>query len=251
MPHQLLASAEDVVTTIPVKGIRKVIADRMMQSLQSAAQLTLQASVKAASLQAFRKKAKANAEVLGLPNITIGDMINFAVVKTLGRFPELNAHFLGKTIEQHSQVHLGVAVDTDRGLLVPVLRNASSMSLTQLSTAFKPLAKSAQDGSIEGDDLSGSTFTVTNLGNLGIDHFTPVLNVPEVAILGVGGLQVKPVRGANGEVEFVDTIALSLTIDHQALDGAPAARFLQAWSPRSKTSISHSLNKLAKYQGNE
>ena len=222
------AVGEDHITTIPVKGIRKVIADRMMNSLQSAAQLTLQATVKATSLQQFRRKAKAQAEILGLPNITIGDMINFAVVKTLARFPELNAHFLGKTIEQHSAVHLGVAVDTERGLLVPVLRHAETMSLAQLSESFKPLAKQAQDGSIEGDLLSGSTFTVTNLGNLGIDHFTPVLNVPEVAILGVGGLQVKPFRNAAGEVEFIDSIALSLTIDHQALDGAPAARFLQA-----------------------
>jgi pyruvate dehydrogenase E2 component (dihydrolipoamide acetyltransferase) len=214
--------------TIPVKGIRKVIAERMHGSLSSTAQLTMNTSAKATALQAYRAKAKANAEALGLPNITINDMILFAVSRVLPRFPEMNAHFLGKTIEQFDAIHLGVAVDTDRGLLVPVLKDADLLSLAGISSTFKPIAKAAQAGTIEPELLSGSTFTVTNLGASGIESFTPVLNAPEVAILGVGGLTLRPYANKEGGVDHIPTLGLSLTIDHQGLDGGPAARFLQA-----------------------
>lgn len=214
------------VTEIPVKGIRKVIAERMHASLQNSAQLTMTASFCAESLLAYRKQLKAQAEQLGLPNITINDMIVFAVSRVLKRHPQLNAHFLGDKILQFADVHIGVAVDTDRGLLVPVLRNADQRSLASISQTFKPLAIACQEGKASPDDLQGGTFTITNLGALGIETFTPVLNVPEVAILGVGGLQLKPYPGADGEVAFKQSISLSLTIDHQAADGAPGARFL-------------------------
>ncbi|NRA37695.1 MAG: 2-oxo acid dehydrogenase subunit E2 [Planctomycetes bacterium] len=212
---------------IAVRGIRKVIAERMQASLSQSAQLTLQASFKAAALQKYRAQGKSNAEQMGLPNITINDMIVFAVSRVLQRHPQLNAHFLGSSIRQFRDVHIGIAVDTERGLLVPVLRHVNLRSLSSVSAAFKPLAISCQQGKASPDDLQGGTFTITNLGNMGIDHFTPVLNVPEVAILGVGGIQLKPYREADGSVDFADSIALSLTIDHQAVDGAPAARFLK------------------------
>ena len=221
-------AAPGATTEIPVKGIRKVIAERMRASLTSSAQLTLNSRFDARALQAYRKQCKANAEQLGLPNITINDMIVFAVSRVLPRFPECNAHFLGDRIVQHADVNLGVAVDTDRGLLVPVLPQANHKTLAQLASEFKPVAKAAQDGRIDPERLQGGTFTITNLGALGIEYFTPVLNVPEVAILGVGGISLTPSRAADGSVEFIDTISLSLTIDHQALDGAPAARFLAA-----------------------
>ena len=214
------------VTEIPVKGIRKVIAERMHASLQNSAQLTMTASFCAESLLTYRKQLKAQAEQLGLPNITINDMIVFAVSRVLKRHPQLNAHFLGDKILQFADVHIGVAVDTERGLLVPVLRNADQRSLASISQTFKPLAIACQEGKASPDDLQGGTFTITNLGALGIETFTPVLNVPEVAILGVGGLQLKPYPGADGEVVFKQSISLSLTIDHQAADGAPGARFL-------------------------
>jgi pyruvate dehydrogenase E2 component (dihydrolipoamide acetyltransferase) len=214
-------------TTIPVKGIRKIIADRMRQSLSSSAQLTLNATAKAATLQAWRAKAKDKAEALGLPAVTVNDLILFAVARTLPRFPGLNAHWQGDKIVQYGAVHLGMAVDTERGLMVPVLKDAHAKTLAQIATDAKALAKAAQAGKATPDQLSGSTFSVTNVGALGIEYFTPVLNTPEVAILGVGAITLRPYQGASG-VEFIPSLHLSLTIDHQALDGAPAARFMQA-----------------------
>jgi pyruvate dehydrogenase E2 component (dihydrolipoamide acetyltransferase) len=214
-------------TEIPVKGIRKIIAERMRQSLSSSAQLTLHATAKAATLQAWRAKAKEKAELLGLPAVTVNDLVLFAVARTLSKHPALNAYWQGDKIVQHGSVHLGMAVDTERGLLVPVVRDCHAKTLAQISTDARALAKAAQAGKAGPEQLSGSTFSVTNVGALGIEYFTPVLNTPEVAILGVGAIGLKPYEGKNG-VEFIPSMYLSLTIDHQALDGAPAARFLQA-----------------------
>ncbi len=219
--------ASGATTAIPVKGIRKIIADRMRQSLAGSAQLTMTATAKAATLQAWRARAKAQADALALPAATVNDLILFAVARTLVRFPTLNAHWQGDQIVQHGAVHLGMAVDTERGLMVPVLRDAHAKSLAQISADAKALAKAAQAGKATPDQLSGSTFSVSNLGALGIESFTPVLNTPEVAILGVGAITLRPYQGATA-VEFIPSIHLSLTIDHQANDGAPAARFLQA-----------------------
>ncbi len=221
------ASVPGSVTENPVKGIRKIIAERMRQSLTSSAQLTLHATAKAATLQAWRAKAKDKAELLGLPAVTVNDLVLFAVARTLAKHPALNAYWQGDKIVQHGSVHLGMAVDTERGLLVPVVRDCHAKTLAQISTDARALAKAAQAGKAGPDQLSGSTFSVTNVGALGIEYFTPVLNTPEVAILGVGAIGLKPYEGKNG-VEFIPSMHLSLTIDHQALDGAPAARFLQA-----------------------
>jgi len=211
---------------IPVKGIRKIIAERMKASLTSTAQLTLYRSFNASSIQVYRTKVKKHGELFGIPPVTINDIIVYAAVRTLLRHPDLNAHFLGNKILQYPNVHVGIAVDTPRGLMVPVVHNADQMNLTTLSGSIRPLAKACQEGNIQPDLLSGGTFTITNLGSLGIESFTPVLNAPEVAILGVGGIFLKPVKTAHG-VEHVDAMNLSLTIDHQAVDGAPGARFLQ------------------------
>lgn len=221
------AAGSGASTEIKVKGIRKVVAERMHQSLSSTAQLTLTARFEATAIQAWRANAKASAEALGLPKITINDIVLFAVSRVLPQFPELNAHWLGDRIVQFADIHLGVAVDTPRGLLVPVLRNTQALSLAGIASAFRPLATATIDGSVAPDDLDGGTFTVTNLGALGIDAFTPVLNVPQVAILGVGAPVLAPKRTANG-IDHVDYVTVSLTIDHQAVDGAPAARFLNA-----------------------
>jgi pyruvate dehydrogenase E2 component (dihydrolipoamide acetyltransferase) len=222
--HAIVAAA---TTDTPVKGIRKVIADRMRASLGSTAQLTMTAYAKAGAVQAWRARHKASAEALGLPAVSINDLVLFAVSRVLPRFPSLNAHFLGDKIRQFGDVNLGVAVDTDKGLMVPVLNQVNRKSLAQIAAEFKPLAKACQAGKATPDQLAGSTFTVTNLGALGIEAFTPVLNAPEVGILGVGGISLKAYEGANGP-EFLPAMSLSLTIDHQALDGAPAARFLNA-----------------------
>lgn len=208
----------------PVKGIRKVIAERMIESLQTTAQLTLHASFELTKAQAYRKE-RLDA---GQSKVSLNDVIAQAIVKSLGEHPELNAHFLGDRIATFEKVHLGVAVDTPRGLLVPVIKDASDLSIEQISAEVKNLAGGCREGTISPDNLTGGSFTLTNLGMLGVETFTPVLNAPEVAILGVGGILLKPKRNENGEVEYVDTLPLSLTIDHQAVDGAPAARFLQA-----------------------
>lgn len=218
------------VTEIPVKGVRKVTARRMMESIHGTCQLTLHAFADASALKKLRAGFKASNPDLGLTKITINDLVLFAVARTLVQFPEFNAHFLGDKIVQFGQVHLGMATDTPRGLLVPVIRDAAKLSLSDLSATAKRLAVSCMEGNATPDDLTGSTFTVSNVGSFGIEAFTPVLNVPEVAILGVGGIALKPVEGKDGSVSFVPHIGLSLTIDHQAVDGAPGARFLQALS---------------------
>ncbi len=208
-------------SSIPLKGIRKIVAERMRQSLASTAQLTMTASFDITAMQKVRAAAKERGEKL-----TINDLLCFALVRTLAAHPDLNAHFLGDRIAQFPDVNLGVAVDTPRGLMVPVVAGANRLSLKELSAAIKQRAESCQKGNINPDLLSGGTFTITNLGALGVETFTPVLNAPEVAILGVGGITIKPVR-RDGNITLVDSITLSLTVDHQAVDGAPGARFLK------------------------
>jgi len=214
-------------TEIPVKGVRKVVSSRMLASLQNTAQLTLNASADARSILSYRKKCKAAPEEAGVGGINITDAVLYATVKTLTEFPEFNAHWMGDKIVQFENVHLGLAVDTPRGLTVPVIRYANLMSLKQLSAEAKRVAKACVEGTIEPDELTGGTFTVTNIGSMGVESFTPVLNAPEVGILGVCATQLKPVMN-DGEVEFVPHTGLSLTIDHSAVDGAPGARFLAA-----------------------
>jgi len=214
-------------TEIPMKGVRKLVADRMFASLQSTAQLTHNVSVDARSVLKYRQTCKSAPEQAGIGNITINDFVLYATIRTLAGFPELNAHRLSDRIVQFENVHLGVAVDTDRGLMVPVVRNADALSLAELSDEARRLAKACREGKIDPDELRGGTFTVTNLGALGVESFTPVLNAPEVGILGVCAIQPKAVMN-DGEVEFLPHMGLSLTFDHCAVDGAPAARFLSS-----------------------
>ena len=211
----------------PVKGIRKLIAERMMESLANTAQFTLNSTFDATAIQTYRKRKREEIGGDSGPKITLNDLIAHALILTLKRHPALNAHFLGDRIARFEEVHLGVAVDTPRGLMVPVLRSVCSKSLEELSVGIKELLHSCIEGTVLPDQLSGGTFTLTNLGMLGVDHFTPVINPPEAAILGVGGISLRPVSGKDGEVTTVECITLSLTIDHQAVDGAPAARFLK------------------------
>ena len=207
----------------PMSSIREKIARRMRESLAATAQYTLHSSADASGLLALRKRVKSAA---GGQDITIGDMAAFCAIKALLEFPELNAELIDGRIYQHAEVHLGFACDTPRGLMVPVVRNAGKLTPSELSLRMHELAAQATGGTVSVDDLSGATFTVSNLGGLGIESFTPLLNPPQVAILGVDAIQVKPVR-RKGSVEFIDSIGLSLTCDHQAIDGAPGARFLK------------------------
>ena len=224
----LLPVAESrAVIEIPLRGARKTIAARMLHSLQSTAQLTLHTNADATALKALRARLKNSPEALGLRGIGINELLLFAVARTLPQFPELNALFENDTIYQHTAVHLAQAVDSERGLLVPVLRDADQLSLRKLAAGAQQLAEACRAGKILPDQLRSGTFTVSNLGSLGIESFTPVLNPPQVALLGVGAMQLKPIE-REGEVAFAPHIGLSLTINHQVVDGAPPARFLEA-----------------------
>ena len=214
-------------TSAPLKGVRKVVAKRMMESLTSTAQLTLNTTANAAGILAMRKKVKNADESLGLNKITLNDLVCFAVSRTLLKYPVFNAHLEDGVLTEFEQVHLGFACDTPRGLLVPVIRSAQALGLKAFSDEAKRLAGGAIDGSLSPDFLSGGTFTVSNIGSFGIETFTPVINLPQTAILGVGAITPRPVVAADGTIGVEQRLNLSLTIDHQVIDGADGARFLR------------------------
>ena len=222
------ASAAPVADFEEVKtpNIRKVIAKTMHASLSEMAQLTLNASFDATEIMAYRSKVKANMEKLGLSNITLNDLVMYAVAKTLPNHKDCNAHYLGDTIKFFNNVHLGMAVDTPRGLLVPTIFNANSKSLNEIAAEAKDLAGKCKEGTATPDMLTGGSFTVTNLGSMGIESFTPVINPPQTCILGVCTIETK-VKNVGGEYKYYPAMGLSLTFDHRALDGSPAARFLK------------------------
>ena len=172
-------------------------------------------------------------EGYGLEKVTINDFILLAVARTLPEFPDINANFLdGKTMRRFTHAQLGCAVDTPRGLFVPVMPDADKMSLREISQWVKAKAAACKDGNISPAELAGGSFTVSNLGAQGIESFTPIINPPQTAILGVCGLMLRPRETADGEVEFYQAMGLSLTFDHRVVDGAPAAKFLKVLAER-------------------
>jgi pyruvate dehydrogenase E2 component (dihydrolipoamide acetyltransferase) len=206
-----------------ISGVREKIARRMRESLAGTAQYTLHSSADARGLLLLRARIKASPSG---PDININDLVTFCTVQALLQAPELNVWFVDGKIQPGRGVHIGFACDTTRGLLVPVVRNAQALTAAELAVRIKELSGQAVQGKISADDLSGATFTVSNLGGLGIESFTPLLNPPQIAILGVNAIQLKAIR-REGKVEFIDAIGLSLTLDHQIIDGAPGARFLK------------------------
>ncbi|MCL2814263.1 MAG: 2-oxo acid dehydrogenase subunit E2 [Oscillospiraceae bacterium] len=224
------AAPEDagLYTEVKLPNIRKLIAKAMHASLSEMAQLTLNSSFDASVILAFRKSLKDNAQSLGLENITLNDIILYAAAKTLKNHKDANAHYLGDlgVMRYFKAVNLGVAVDTERGLLVPTIFGADSLSLNELAKQSKKIISEAQNGSIHPDKLKNGTFTVTNLGALGVESFTPVINPPQTCILGVNNI-TRRIKQADGRDIFYDCMGLSLTFDHRALDGAPAAKFLK------------------------
>jgi len=214
------------VKETPVEGVRKIISERMLTSIQSTAQLTLNTSANASNLLACRKSLKSDPQMKGLSKININDFLLYIVAHILPKFKNMNAHFLKDKILEFEQVHLGFAVDSPRGLMVPVIHNIHLLSLKEISKEARRLNTACQEDTILPDELNGGTFTVTNLGTMGIESFTPILNVPQVAILGICSISLKPIMKDN-EIKFIPHIGLSLTFDHRAVDGAPAAKFLQ------------------------
>ncbi|MFS8500640.1 MAG: dihydrolipoamide acetyltransferase family protein [Caldicoprobacter sp.] len=226
LPVQGVKAGEADYEEVKLSNIRKVIANAMHQSLANTAQLTIHISFDATEILAFRNKVKEYGERLGLANITLNDIILYAVSRTLLKHKALNAHFLGDKMLLFNHVHLGVAVDTERGLMVPTIYNADTKSLDEISREAKELVEACRKGSINPDYLKGGTFTVTNLGSLGVEFFTPILNPPQTGILGVNTI-VQRVKEVDGKIITYPSMGLSLTFDHRAVDGAPAARFLQ------------------------
>jgi pyruvate dehydrogenase E2 component (dihydrolipoamide acetyltransferase) len=219
----MILSSDLVPPATRISGIREKIARRMRESLSTTAQYTLHTSANAGGLLLMRARIKAST---GVPDININDLVTFCVIQALIEIPDLNAEFIDGRIYRHPEIHIGFACDTPRGLMVPVVRDAHRLTAGELSLKMKELTAQAVDGKISVDDLSGATFTVSNLGGLGIESFTPLINPPQVAILGVDAIQLKPIR-RDGRIEFIDAIGLSLTLDHQVIDGAPGARFLK------------------------
>lgn len=213
-----------------ISNMRKLIAKSMHASLQNSAQLTHHLGADARRLLALRKELKTAHDAGKLSeNITLNDMVCFAVIRALKQFPNVNSHFLGETMRRFRKVHLGVAVDTERGLMVPVVKNADDLSLTGLSSQLKEVANACKTGSVNPDILSAEagSFTVSNLGNYGVEIFTPVINLPQSAILGVNTIVPRPKDLGGGVYAFVPFMGLSLTYDHRALDGGEATRFLK------------------------
>lgn len=224
----VLSSGEDFQVK-PLSNMRKLIARAMHQSLQNSAQLTHHLSADARALLAARKKFKKEYEAgIVADNVTVNDLVCFAVIRALKKFPQVNTHLLGDQLKFFRKVNLGLAVDTDRGLMVPALRNADDLSVTGLSSQLRTLAEGCRKGNINPDLLSpeAASFTVSNLGNYGVEMFTPVINLPQTAILGVCTITPRPKDLGDGVYAFVPVIGLSLTYDHRALDGGEATRFL-------------------------
>ena len=213
-----------------LSNMRKLIAKAMHSSLQNSAQLTHHLGADARNIQNLRKKAKIAFEAGTLSaNLTINDFVCFAVVKALKKFPNANSHFLGESMRLFNKVHLGLAVDTERGLMVPAVRNADDLSIIGLSNQLKEVANACKKGAISPELLAAeaATFTVSNLGAYGVEMFTPVINLPQSAILGVNTIVPRPKDLGDGIYGFVPYIGLSLTYDHRSLDGGEATRFLK------------------------
>jgi pyruvate dehydrogenase E2 component (dihydrolipoamide acetyltransferase) len=217
-------------TEQPLSNVRKLIAKAMHASLQNSAQLTHHMSADVRRLLEARQKIKENiSSGKAQQDITLNDMVCWCVIRALEKFPEANSHFLGDHIRTYYKVHLGIAVDTQRGLMVPTVKNASDLHLAALSVALKSVAEACKKGNISPELIqsSSATFTVSNLGNYGVEMFTPVINLPQAGILGVCTIINRPANLGNNTFGFVPYIGLSLTYDHRAIDGGPATLFLK------------------------
>lgn len=214
----------------PLSNVRKLIAKGMYESLKNSAQLTHHASADASKIIDLRKRIKAKAESGNFQNVTINDMVCFAVIKVLKKHDEVNAHFLEDKIRYFNNINLGFAVDTPRGLLVPSVVEADNLSLVELSSKMEEIAGQCHSGNVNPDILSNelSTFTVSNLGAYGVEMFTPVINLPQVGILGVNTIIKRPVEKGERIIGLAPYIGLSLTYDHRAIDGGPASLFLKS-----------------------
>ncbi|GAB1781008.1 MULTISPECIES: dihydrolipoamide acetyltransferase family protein [Priestia] len=211
--------------TLPVAGMRKVIASRMHNSLLNSAQLTINMKADVTDLLSLQREIKDVTQQRHKVKISLTDFIARAVVLSLQEHKQMNSAYIDNEIQLNNHVHLGMAVALENGLVVPVVQHAEKMSLVELATEIKTRAADARQGQLSTDRMQGSTFTITNLGAYGVEYFTPVLNPPETGILGVGATEDVPMYKGD-ELQKRNLLPLSLTFDHRVLDGAPAANFL-------------------------
>jgi len=212
-------------TIVPLSGVRKVTARRMRQSLSNTAQTNHRVDVDVTNLMAFRKQVNARLEKDGI-KVSIVDILAMSCAKALMENPMANAYLMDDGLHMHNYANIGIACDTPKGLMVPVVKDVDILTLPQLAKASKAVISKARDGVLKPDDMSGGTFTISNLGMYEIDSFTAVLNPPETCILAVGRIMDRVVA-ENGQMVIRPMMNLCLTYDHQVLDGAPAAQFLQ------------------------
>lgn len=217
----MMPETNQALESIPLRSVRAVIAERMLRSAINTAHVTLTAEADASALVKLRDQLVQD----GI-DASYNDLFLYILGRALRDHAQLNASLEGNTIKIWRRIHVGLAVDTDRGLLVPVVRDVDQKGLLQLAGETQALIERAQAGQCTPDELSGGTFTLTNLGMFGIDAFTPLINLPECAILGVGRIKRQPVM-VGEEVVGRDMVWLSLTFDHRLVDGGPAARFLR------------------------
>jgi pyruvate dehydrogenase E2 component (dihydrolipoamide acetyltransferase) len=209
-------------SVVPLGGMRATIAHRMHSSLQSMAQLTLVTTADVTELVAYRR------ELVDEPRPSYTDMVVKAAAVAIRQHPIINSTLDVEGLRLLADVHIGIATDVPGGLVVAVLRHADRKSLGQIAAESASLTRRARAGDIRVDEVTGSTFTVTSLGGQGIDAFTPIINPPEVAILGVGRITEQPVRDGDSGLVWRQVVTLSLTIDHRVIDGVPGAAFLTA-----------------------
>ncbi|MGV0172626.1 dihydrolipoamide acetyltransferase family protein [Bacillus velezensis] len=210
----------------PASAMRKVIADRMHKSLQNSAQLTLTMKADITELVKWQQQLADSAKKRSGVKLTVTHFVSRAAVLALKQHPELNSSYQEERIITYPYVHLGMAVSLENGLVVPVIRDAEKLSFLEFADHISTSARRAREGNASGDDLHGSTFSITNLGGYGIEHFTPILNPPEAGILGVGASYETPAFKGDELVKST-MLPLSLTFDHRVCDGAPAADFLK------------------------
>jgi len=216
-----LARAPTADRVVPLTPIRRLIAERMAASAHATAPVTLTTKADAMALRDLRAWRRAQGG--HVPGYT--ELILVAAAQALRRHPKLNARWQGDGIVLCAGIHIGVAVDTEAGLVVPVIRDANRLSVDDLAARLADLAERARSRRLHADEMQGGTFTVTNLGMYGIDAFTPIINLPECAVLGIGRVLTEPAVHL-GQIVPRDRVSLSLTFDHRVVDGAPAARFL-------------------------
>ncbi|MCW4683102.1 2-oxo acid dehydrogenase subunit E2 [Bacillus pumilus] len=209
----------------PINMMRKTIASRMMESLQTSAQLTITMKADVTKLTNLQQQLNETAIARYDTKLTITDFVAKAAILSLLEHPAMNSQYHNGVVETFENVHLGIAAALDNGLAVPVIQHAERLTLIELAKSIKLYGQKAREGKLLHDEIQGSTFTLTNLGAYGVEHFTPILNPPEAGILGVGTMYDTPVYRED-ELCKGTILPLSLTFDHRVLDGAPASAFL-------------------------